>query len=101
VKSRVIVLDAVVLFAVCLQWWLIGLWLERPVPMLQLLRVIVVGMTSIGGVATLAVFPRPIAFIALIGELLSPVIALGWVLLIVTGIISLTLITTRALRKAS
>ena len=101
VKSRVVILDAVLLFGVCLQWWLVGLWLERPVPMVQLLRAVVAGMTSIGTVATLAVFPRPIAFIALIGEVLTPAIALGWVLLIVTGTISLILTTKRALTRAS
>ena len=33
VKSRVVVLDAVLLFGVCWQWWLVGLWLEHPVPL--------------------------------------------------------------------
>ena len=40
VKSRVVTLDAVLLFGVSLQWWLVGLWLERPVPLARVLRII-------------------------------------------------------------
>jgi hypothetical protein len=104
VKSRVAILDAVLLFGVSLQWSLAGLWLDRPVPLVRLLRIIAAGMTVLGIAVTSAAVPRPIAEIAAIRntvEVLSLVIAFGWVLLFVTGTVSVALTSRRALRRAS
>ena len=53
---------------------------------------------------TLTAIPRLVAEIVAIQhvvEVLSLVIALGWVFLIMTGTVSVVLMRTRALRKAS
>jgi len=104
VKSRVAILDAVLLFGVSLQWWLVGLWLERAVQFVRPLRIIAAGMTVLGIAVTLTAVPRPVAEIVAIQhiiEVLSLMIALGWVFLIMTGTVSVALISTRALRKSS
>jgi len=104
VRSRVAILDVVLLFGVSLQWWLVGLWLERPVPIVRPSRIIAAGMTVLGIAVTLTAVPRPVAEIVAIQhiiEVLSLMIALGWVFLITTGTLSVTLISTRALRKSS
>ena len=104
VRSRVAILDAVLLFGVSLQWWLVGLWLERTVPLVRPSRIIAAGMTVLGIAVTMTAVPRPVAEIVAIQhiiEVLSLMIALGWVFLITTGTVSVTLISTRALRKSS
>jgi len=104
VKTRVVTLDAVLSFGVSLQWWLVGLWLERPVPLARVLRIIAAGMALLGIAVTLTAIPRLVAEIVAIQhvvEVLSLVIALGWVFLIMTGTVSVVLMRTRALRKAS
>lgn len=104
VKSRVAILDAVLLCGVSLQWWLVGLWLERPVPLVRALRITAAGMTVLGLGVTLAAIPRPVGEIAAIHnavEVLSLVIAFGWVLLFVTGTVSVALTSRRALTRAS
>jgi hypothetical protein len=104
VKSRVVTLDAVLLFGVSLQWWLVGLLLERPVPLVRVLRIIAAGMAVLGIAVTLTAIPKLVdehAAIQHLVEILSLVIALGWVFLIMTGIVSLVLMSTRALKKAS
>jgi len=103
VKRRVVILDAVLLFGVSLQWWLVGLWLERPFPLVRVLRIIAAAMTVLGIAAALVAIPRAVAEIAAIHgavEVLSFVIAFGWVLLIVTGTVSVALTSARALRRA-
>jgi hypothetical protein len=104
VKYRVAILDAVLLFGVSLQWWLLGLWLERPAPLVRLLKVVAAGMTALGTAMTLVAVPGPVAEIAAIHvtvDVLSLVIALGWVFLIVTVTVSVALKGIRTLRKAS
>ena len=61
-------------------------------------------MTVLGIAVTLTAVPRPVAEIVAIQhiiEVLSLMIALGWVFLIMTGTVSVALISTRALRKSS
>jgi hypothetical protein len=104
VKSRVVTLDAVLLFGVSLQWWLVGLWLERPVSLARVLRIIAAGMAVLGIAVTLTAIPRLVAenvAIQHVVEILSLVIALGWVFLIMTGTVSVVPMSTRALRNAS
>jgi hypothetical protein len=104
VKSRVVTLDAVLLFGVSLQWWLVGLWLEHPVPLARVLRIIAAAMAVLGIAVTLTAIPSLLAEIVAIQhvvEVLSLVIALGWVFLIMTGIVSVVLMSTRGLRKVS
>jgi hypothetical protein len=104
VKYRVAILDAVLVFAVSLQWWLLGLWLERPVPLVRLLKVVAAGMTALGTAMTLVAVPGPVAEIAAVHDtvdVLSSVIALGWVFLIVTVTVSVAMTSARALRRAS
>lgn len=104
VKSRVAILDAVLLLGVSLQWWLVGLWLQRPVPLARVLRVVAAGITMLGIVMTMVAVPRPVAEIAAIHatvDVLSLVIALGWVLLMVTGALSVALRRANTLRTVS
>ena len=99
VKGRVAILDAVLLFAVCLQWWLIGLWLEHPVPFVRVLRVVAAAMTVLGIVMTLLAVPRTVAKIAAIDitvRVLSLMLILGWVVLTLIGTLSAALRTARA-----
>jgi len=80
VKTRVVTLDAVLSFGVSLQWWLVGLWLERPVPLARVLRIIAAGMALLGIAVTLTAIPRLVSEIVAIQhvvEVLSLVIALG------------------------
>jgi hypothetical protein len=98
VKSRVAILDAVLLLGICLQWWLVGLWLERPRPLARVLRVDAASMTLLGIVMTLMAVPKPLAENRVIVgtlELSSMVVALGWVLLIVAGTLSVVLAVAR------
>jgi hypothetical protein len=104
VKSRVAILDAVLLFAVCLQWWLIGLWLEHPVPFVRVLRVFAAAMTVLGIVMTLLAVPRAAAettAISITVGVLSIMLILGWVFLTVIGTLSAVLKTARTVRAAS
>jgi hypothetical protein len=103
VKRRVATLDAVLLFGVCLQWWLVGLWLEHSVPLVRLLKVVAAGMTALGTAMTLVVVPGSAGETTVIQatvDVLSLIVAFGWVLLIVTGTVSVALTTTRAIREA-
>lgn len=104
VKSRVAILDAVLFFAVCLQWWLVGLWLEHPVPFVRLLRVVAAAMTALGMVMTLLAIPKAVAEIAVIQAavgVLSLMLILAWVFLTVIGTLSAVLKTTRTVRAPS
>ena len=104
VKSRVVVLDAVLLFGVCLQWWLVGLWLEHPVPFARVLRVVVAAMTVLGIVMTVLALPRAVSEIAAIHitvGVLSLTLILAWVFLIVVGTLSAVLKTARAVTAGS
>jgi len=103
VKSRVAILDAVLLFAVCLQWWLVGLWLEHHVPFVRVLRAVAAAMTVLGIVMTLLAAPRAVAEIAAIGVtvwVLSLILILAWVFLTVIGTLSAILKTARTVRAA-
>ena len=104
VKSRVTILDAVLLFAVCLQWWLVGLWLEHPFPFVRVLRGVAVAMTVLGTVMTLLAVPRAVAEIAAIHitvGVFSLVLILAWGFLAVIGTLSAVLKTARSVRAAS
>jgi hypothetical protein len=104
VKGRVAILDTVLLFAVCLQWWLVGLWLEHPVPFVRVLRVVAAAMTVLGIVMTLLAVPRTVAEIAAIDitvGVLSIMLILAWVFLTVIGTLSAVLKTARTVRAAS
>lgn len=104
VKGRVAILDAVLLSAVWFQWWLIGLWLEHPVPFVRVLRVVVVAMTVLGTVTTLLSVPRTVGEIAAIDitiRILSLMLILGWVFLTVIGTLSAVLKTARTVRAVS
>ena len=104
VKSRVAILDAVLLFAVCLQWWLVGLWLEHPVPFVCVLRVVAAAMTVLGIVMTLLAVPTAVAEIEAIHitvGALSLVLLLAWVFLTLTGTLSAVLKTARTVRATS
>jgi len=62
------------------------------------------GMTVLGIAVALSAVPRPVAKIVAIQhiiEVLSLMIALGWVFLIMTGTVSVALISTPALGKSS
>jgi len=104
VKGRVAILDTVLLFAVCLQWWLVGLWLEHPVPFARVLRVVAAAMTVLGIAMTLLAVPRTVAEIAAIDitvGVLSVMLILAWVFLTVIGTLSAVLKTARTVRAAS
>jgi hypothetical protein len=104
VKGRVAILDAVLLFAACLQWWLIGLWLEHLVPFVRVLRVVAAAMTVLGTVMTLLAVPRTVAEIAAIDitiRVLSLMLILGWVFLTVIGTLSAVLKTAKTVRATS
>jgi len=104
VKGRVAILDTVLLFAVCLQWWLVGLWLEHPVPFVRVLRVVAAAMTVLGIVMTLLAVPQTVAEIAAIDitvGVLSVMLILAWVFLTVIGTLSAVLKTARTGRAAS
>ncbi|HUA16745.1 MAG TPA: hypothetical protein VMG31_15735 [Verrucomicrobiae bacterium] len=102
VKGRVATLDVGLLLSVCLQWWLVGVWLEHPVPFVRVLRVVAAGMTVLGIVMTLLAVPRALAEIAAIPVgVLSLVLVLAWVFLIVIGTLSGVLKGARTLRAAS
>jgi hypothetical protein len=99
VKGRVAMLDAVLLLSVCLQWWLVGLWLEYPVPFVRVLRVVAAGMTVLGIVMTLLAVPRAIAEIAVIPVgVLSLMLILAWIFLTVIGTLSGVIKGARKLR---
>ena len=86
VKVRVAILDTVLLFAVSLQWWLVGLWLEHPLPFVRVLRVVAAAMTVLGIVMTLVAVPRTAAEIAAIDITvgsLSVMLILAWLFLTV------------------
>src|SRR6266480_1973916 len=57
VKSRVVILDVILLVGICVQWWLVGLWLQRPVPIARMLRAVAASMTLLGIVTTLIAIP--------------------------------------------
>lgn len=104
VKGRVAILDTVLLFAVCLQWWLVGLWLEHHVPFVRVLRVVAAAMTVLGIVMTLLAVPRTVAEIAAIDitvGVLSVMLILAWVFLTVIGTLSAVLKAARTVRAAS
>jgi hypothetical protein len=104
VKSRVAILDAVLLCAVCLQWWLFGLWLEHPVPFVRVLRAVAAGMTVLGIVMTLLAVPRAVAEIPAIHNtvgILSLMLIIAWVFLTVIGTVSAVLRTARTVRAPS
>ena len=102
VKGRVAMLDVGLLLSVCLQWWLVGVWLEHPVPFVRVLRVVAAGMTVLGIVMTLLAVPKALAEIAAIPVgVLSLVLVLAWVFLTVIGILSGVLKGARTLRAAS
>jgi hypothetical protein len=104
VKGRVAILDTVLLFAVCLQWWLVGLWLEHPVPFVRVPRVVAAAMTVLGIVMTLLAVPRTVDEIAAIDitvGVLSVMLILAWVFLTVIGTLSAVLKTARTVRAAS
>ncbi len=58
VKSRVVILDVILLVGICFQWWLVGLWLQRPAPIARMLRAVAASMTLLGIVTTLIAIPR-------------------------------------------
>jgi len=104
VKSRVEMLDAVLLFGVCLQWWVVGLWLQHPAPFVRVLRVVVVTMTVLGLVMTLLSVPTSVGEIAAIYitiGALSLLLILAWVFLAVIGTLSVILESARTLRATS
>jgi hypothetical protein len=104
VKSRVVMLDAVLLFGVCLQWWLVGLWLEHPAPFVRVLRIVAVAMTVLGIVMTLLSIPRSVGEIAAIYitvGVLSLILILAWLFLTVIGTLSVVLKSARTLRATS
>jgi len=104
VKSRVAMLDAVLLFGVCLQWWVVGLWLEHPAPFVRVLRIVVVTMTVLGLVMTLLSVPTSVGEIAAIYitiGALSLLLILAWVFLAVIGTLSVVLKSARTLRATS
>ena len=86
---------------VSLQWWLVGLWLQRPVPLARVLRLIIACMTAPGIVMTLAAISSSVVEIDAIRytvEALLLVVVLGWVLLMVTGAISVAIRGAKSLR---
>ena len=104
VKSRVAILDVVLLFAVSLQWWLVGLWLEHAVPFVRVLRDVTAAMMLLGIVMTLLAFSRAVAEIAAIQiavGVLSLMLILAWILLAVIGTLSAVLKTARTGGAAS
>jgi len=97
-------LDAVLLFGVCLQWWVVGLWLEHPAPFVRVLRIVVVTMTVLGLVMTLLSVPTSVGEIAAIYitiGALSLLLILAWVFLAVIGTLSVVLKSARTLRATS
>src|SRR5579864_8153612 len=104
VKTRVLILDGVVFLGVCLQWWLIGLWLERSVRFVWALRIIAASMTVLGIAMTAAAIPNSLSAITAVQcsiDLLSLILVLGWVLLIAIGILSAVWRGAETLKSAS
>lgn len=104
VKSRVVILDAVLLFGVCLQWWLVGLWLEHPARFVRVLRIVAVAMTVLGIVMTLLSVPSSVGEIAAIHitvGVLSLILILAWLFLTVIGALSVVLTSASTARGTS
>jgi hypothetical protein len=77
---------------------------QGTVPLVRPLKVVAAGMTALGSATTLVAVPGPVAEIAAIHntvDVLSLVIAFGWVLLIVTATVSVAMTSRRALGRAS
>jgi hypothetical protein len=104
VKTRVVILDGVLLLGICLQWWLVGLWLEHSVRFVRALRIIAASMTVLGIAMTAAAIPNSLSAITAVQcsiDLLSLIPVLGWVLLIAIGILSAVWRGAETLKSAS
>ena len=98
VKARVVLLDAVLLFGICLQWWLVAVWLEHAIPLARLLRGVVASMALIGVIMALLAAPRSFAESKAVDgtiAILSLIVACGWVLLTVAGTVSGMVLASR------
>lgn len=109
VKSRVVVLDAVLVAGIGLQWWLIGLWIERRAPLARVLRAMAGSMTVLGIVMTLVTVIEWLAGHALQDSFIAVplgltilfsflLVVLGWVLIVAVAIVGLVVLVTKTVR---
>lgn len=92
VKVRVVVLDVLLLCAIALQWWLVGIWIERTTLFARFLKAVAASMTLLGGVMTFLAVPTAAAEVRLcqhVVEVGSLLLLLAWIIMIGVGILSL------------
>jgi len=104
VKARVVVLDATLLAAIGLQWWLIGRWIERSGRLARVAKAIAVTLTVLGIIMVVAAVATSLTAggqFKLIVDAISLIVYFGWVPLAATGILNLVLaVVNVALRRA-
>ncbi|HKF03398.1 MAG TPA: hypothetical protein VKB49_13855 [Candidatus Sulfotelmatobacter sp.] len=94
-------MDTILLCAIALQWWLMGLWIQHASCLARFLKATAACVTLLGALMTFVAVPKSLAEVGMwqrhTVEIVSLLVLLAWVIMMGAGIVSLVLLGIRGL----